>query len=195
MEITTKFDPNSFEDIQVLQEILNELYRIRKPKENVEFTDRQQREMELTNKVASAGVDWLSNSDRDKDPTAGKEVDESFHPNTIVDANGDTWDEAIHSSSKSLNADGTWKKRRGSKIPPAPPATAEIPEPPLDEPQHVDPEFTIDKVITRITDQIKAGKIVFGDVNQALKINGIENFFELAHHPDKWLTILEQLGA
>lgn len=32
---------------------------------------------------------------------------------TLVDANGLPWDERIHAGSKTMNKDGTWKKRRG----------------------------------------------------------------------------------
>ena len=48
----------------------------------------------------------------------------------LTDANGDEWNEELHSSSKAINKDGTWKARRNVKAtPPAPEPVAEAPEP------------------------------------------------------------------
>lgn len=54
----------------------------------------------------------------------------------LVDDRGTAWDPALHSSSKTKNANGTWKKRRGvaSQDPPAAPATNGPPPPPADGP-------------------------------------------------------------
>lgn len=46
-----------------------------------------------------------------------------------VDVNGEVWDDRIHSAGKSINKDGTWRRKRGiaADAPPPPPKEEEPP--------------------------------------------------------------------
>ena len=163
--MTIEFDP-LYDDISLIKIMLDRVNMINEAKEIADYNNRQLREMELTDKVATTArpADYVQ-SVFDETP--------NVEPDTPV---------------------ATRKKRRGSKVPPAPPA-AEIPKPPVDETPSIDPELTLVDVTKRLTNSMMNGAFSFGDLKEILQANGVENLTELAKYPEKWRSILELLGA
>lgn len=74
-------------------------------------------------------------------PTVDDDEGEQNNAAPAVDKNGLPWDERIHAGTKALNADGTWKKRRGVNDATIAAVTAELTKA---EPQIVDPTPAFD---------------------------------------------------
>ena len=194
MEITIKFDP-AVDDIEKIKAALsvlrvddqlavdyNKMAQAIQPEQHVEVpTATPSEETEL--------AEDLENEHEDA-------------PEGEWDVNGEMWNEELHSSSKAKNADGTWKKRRGSAkfSPPTPPSPAVItpPPPPVAATATTTPpppDLNIGTVIRRITDKIKGHDLTMVQVNEVLKLNGLSNISDLQARPDMWDSILIQLEA
>lgn len=76
------------------------------------LTDHGKREAPEVENTAQQ-VESLSQNDEEK-PMTDDELDD-FCPAPTTDSSGTPWDERIHSASKALNSDGTWRLRRKPK--------------------------------------------------------------------------------
>ena len=81
-----------------------------------------------------------------------------------LDSAGQPWNAELHASTKSKNADGTWKKRRGAAVPDAPPVPP-APAAPTAEP-------IMPKIFALITSQIVT-------INQAVEAAQAEGYADL----------------
>ena len=106
-----------------------------------------------------------------------------------LDSAGHTWNADLHASTKSKNADGTWKKRRGAaqaETPAAPPVPP-VPAAPTAEP-------IMPKIFALITSQIVT-------INQAVEAAQAEGFADLGANglggapAEKQLAVLRKLEA
>lgn len=109
-----------------------------------------------------------------------------------LDSAGHTWNAELHASTKSKNADGTWKKRRGSAQA-EPPAVPDAPAaaPPL-PPAAPTAEPIMPKIFALITSQIVT-------INQAVEAAQAEGFSDLGANGlggapvEKQLAVLRKL--
>lgn len=105
-----------------------------------------------------------------------------------LDVAGTPWDARIHTGTKSKNADGTWRKKRGvsnelynkviaeitSAAPPPPPAqTIDVPVP-----------TNLDKDYADIMELVAIKGIDFGDIYNACAQVGVGSLLELKTQPD-----------
>lgn len=75
---------------------------------NITFEDITNEELAQLTTVAKGGVvQTISTANDDEAPSTSDVTGQ-------VDADGQLWNEAIHSSSKNKNKDGRWKKRKGA---------------------------------------------------------------------------------
>ncbi len=129
------------------------------------------------------------------EPPLGKPAEE-------LDSAGHTWNAELHASTKSKNADGTWKKRRGSATGPAiadtvnvtaveEPCTVIPSAPPLPPAAHT-AEPVMSKIFALITSQIVT-------INQAVEAAQAEGFADLGANGlggapvEKQLAVLRKL--
>ena len=116
-----------------------------------------------------------------------------------LDKRGLPWDHRIHSSSKAVNADGTWRNKRGvaedqlatveaelrsvMAIPaaavPLPPGPSALPPPPPG-----DTAMTFVKLMPKVTAAVAAGTVTIDHVNAVLKQYGFPHLPALATKPD-----------
>lgn len=138
-------------------------------------------------------------------------------PAGASDADGLQWDERIHSSSKALNADGTWRRRRNLDpavlaaveqelrgtsapvVPPVPSAPAVPPPPPIPGVAVVPPVppvagVTYDGLMREVNQLIMTGKVQIIDVQTACSRHGLENLLELESRPDLLHAIANELA-
>ena len=122
------------------------------------------------------------------------EEEATFVPLLDVDTDGRPWDERIDSGSKSKNADGRWKRRKGVDEAlvkavlaehAAPPV--ETPAPPVETPA---PVTTYSELITFLAPVMQAGKVQPIDIEMACKncgafeMAGVDNLPKLANKPE-----------
>lgn len=88
-------------------------------------------------------------------------------PAEETDSAGQPWSAELHASTKSKNADGTWKKRRGAAVPDAPPVPPLPPAAPMATAEPLMP-----KIFALITSQIVT-------INQAVEAAQAEGFADL----------------
>lgn len=149
MQIT--FDPNNTKDVTDVMKLLGETAA---PVEVAVVTGANIREH-----LADTPVEVAVEITTDYQDAAGVELDK----------NGTPWIEAVHATTKSKNADGTWRSKRGAdksvvaavetearitigETPPAPemaPVVVETAEPPV----------TMEELIGRYVDKLEAGLI------------------------------------
>ena len=130
------------------------------------------------------------------------------------DANGLPWDERIHASSKALNADGTWRYKRGGDlaeratveaelrgaddIPPPPveePADDNPPPPPAEPEEAAAPVVTVGDVFKRITGLQKEGKLPQAELNMALEIVGMTSTGDIMKAADRAAEVLAAINT
>lgn len=125
-----------------------------------------------------------------------------------VDAKGFAWDGRIHSSSKALNKDGTWRYMRGADkaeidrveaelrgAPPVPPAAAADAPPPPPAPIPAEalpvppapPSVNGGSLFKRLNDLKKAGKLDEATVQTALDTVGLASMADLLKSKDSAL--------
>jgi len=202
MQITVSFDP-AVDNVESLREAL----LILETANNKEIVGTMESVATDYNKMAQAiqpehHVEVPTATPSEETESEDEPEDVAHMPSEEVDANGEMWNEELHSSSKAKNADGSWKKRRGAaKVsPPAPPSPAVItpPAPPVAATAATTPpppDLNIGTVIRRITDKIKGHDLTMVQVNEVLKLNGLSNISDLQARPDMWDSILIQLEA
>jgi hypothetical protein len=117
------------------------------------------------------------------------------------DKDGLPWDDRIHASSKALNADGTWRKKRGVSdaevtqveaqlrgviaipaVPPPPPLPVE-PAPAAPAPVVEDSEAFV-KLVGRASAAIQGGKLTQDQVTKCVESIGIPQLFLLGTRLD-----------
>lgn len=86
-----------------------------KRKEPEVDTTAQQVESLATVKPFEERLELLDKALSKKTPESLAEKLQSYNPEPSTDSTGTPWDERIHSASKALNADGTWRLRRKPK--------------------------------------------------------------------------------
>ena len=107
-----------------------------------------------------------------------------------TDVTGAVWDENIHASSRAVNADGTWRRRRGGPVEPV----ATDPEPELEpdlEPElELDPEPELDDTID-FRGLMDVVGVAFGaktitdmQFNELLAEHNLEKITDARSHPD-----------
>lgn len=134
------------------------------------------------------------------------------------DANGLPWDERIHASSKALNADGTWRYKRGGDLaeratveaelrgaaepvddippPPVEEPADDIPPPPPAEPEEAAaPVVTVGDVFKRITGLQKEGKLPQAELNMALEIVGMASTGDIMKAADRAAEVLAAINT
>lgn len=103
-----------------------------------------------------------------------------------LDSAGHPWNAELHASTKSKNADGTWKKRRGAAVPDAPPV------PPVPAAPAPTAEPIMPKIFALITSQIVT-------INQAVEAAQAEGYADLGTNGlggapiEKQLAVLRKL--
>lgn len=125
-----------------------------------------------------------------------------------LDADGLLWDKRIHSSSKELNKDGTWRKRRGvadelvaeverelrGVAPtPAPPPVPEAPKP-IEVPPTVG-DMTFTELLDGVTKAMVAGQLSQATIAEALKSVGLEALPHLLGNPALIPAFRKALGG
>lgn len=86
-----------------------------KRKEPEVDTTAQQVESLVTVKPFEERLELLDKALSKETPESLAEKLQSYNPEPTTDSTGTPWDERIHSASKALNADGTWRLRRKPK--------------------------------------------------------------------------------
>lgn len=127
-----------------------------------------------------------------------------------VDADGLTWDARIHSSSRELNKDGTWRKRRGVNTDLVTQVEAELrgevpaPKPPVDHSHEgetpvftatIPTDITFPELLDGVTKAMVAGQLNQARINEALKSIGIEAVSHLIARTDLIPAFREALGG
>lgn len=161
----------------------------------------------LPNPLASA--DAPGASDPEPEPASASAELPTF------DANGLPWDERIHASSKALNADGTWRYKRGGDLaeratveaelrgaaddippPPVEEPADDIPPPPPAEPEEAAaPVVTVGDVFKRITGLQKGGKLPQAELNMALEIVGMASTGDIMKAADRAAEVLAAINT
>lgn len=120
-----------------------------------------------------------------------------------VDADGFPWDARIHASSQALNADGTWRRKRGvedalvSEVTAelrgavTPPTILPVPPPPTVPPA---PAVTFASIMPRVTAALQNGSINVAQVASACQGAGIPALPALAGMPHLIPQVLAALG-
>jgi len=107
-------------------------------------------------------------------------------PGATVDANGDEWDERIHSRGKTFNQDGTWRiKRKPNDIDESEWQTYidqirqpnSVPEPQILKP--IDEEITFPQLMAVITEKITSGSASTEEIDSMIYKHDINNVAEL----------------
>lgn len=139
-----------------------------------------------------------------------------------IDADGLTWDARIHSSSRELNKDGTWRKRRGVNTDLVTQVEAElrsrlnielgidkptapaIPKPPVDHSHEgetpvftatIPTDMTFPELLDGVTKAMVAGQLTQARITEALKSIGIEALPHLLGNPALIPAFREALGG
>jgi hypothetical protein len=134
-------------------------------------------------------------------PTAAQATDNP----APVDKEGLPWDARIHSSSRAIIADGTWKLRRGvdptevasvksqlKSLMALPAPETQAPPPPVpaarshylaDQPGFQQ-QVTMTDLIGRMSASIVAGKLTPAQINEACAKHGVSEFILLSSRPD-----------
>lgn len=115
-----------------------------------------------------------------------------------VDKEGLPWDARIHSSSRAIIADGTWKLRRGvdvtevsmvkdqlrqlMDVPHAPPPPAKSHY--LADQPGFQQQVSMTELIGRMSSAIVAGKLTPAQINEACVKHGVSEFILLSSRPD-----------
>lgn len=137
---------------------------------------------------------------------------------TVTDKRGMAWDGRIHSSSKAMNQDGTWRNRRGVDsslltqveaalrgtpafvvppappvapafvIPPAPPALPAPPAPPAPP-----TGLTFQQFMHQITPHLVSGKLQQSQLAECVARNGLDNLPRLITRPELMQPMLDEL--
>lgn len=129
-------------------------------------------------------------------PTAAQVTDSPVP----VDREGLPWDARIHSSSRAIIADGTWKLRRGvdpaevahvksqlkslMAIPQVPAAIAPKSHYLIDQPTFQQQQVAMTDLIGRMSAAIVAGKLTPAQINEACAKHGVSEFVLLSSRPD-----------
>ena len=101
---------------QMMQELRFEGEELHgKRKEPEVDTTAQQVESLATVKPFEERLELLDKALSKETPESLAEKLQSYNPEPTTDSTGTPWDERIHSTSKALNADGTWRLRRKPK--------------------------------------------------------------------------------
>jgi hypothetical protein len=133
------------------------------------------------------------------------------------DADGIKWDKRIHSSSKELNKDGTWRKRRGVDDALVAQVEAELRRAPLPEAELNQPKFvelpstlqpvthvdvtptvgtmTFTELLDGVTKAMVAGQLSQATIAEALKSVGLEALPHLLGNPTSIPAFREALGG
>lgn len=126
------------------------------------------------------------------------------------DADGIKWDARIHSSSRELNKDGTWRKRRGvntdlvtqveAELRGAPAVTGQIPYAPAPAPQPQPPapaptEMTFSELLDGVTKAMVAGELSQARINEALQSVGVQALPHLLGNTSLIPAFREALGG
>lgn len=139
-------------------------------------------------------------SDKEAEPS---EYDVEFAPEGVtVDANGLPWDARIHSSGKTLLADGTWRLKRNVPDDERAEIEAElkqlmaIPVPPVNDAVAPPPPAGTAKitVMPQLIKAITGAGLGAMMVTEAVKSVGLENISQLGARPDLVPAVAEALG-
>lgn len=138
---------------------------------------------------------------------------------STLDKAGLPWDARIHTSSRTTNADGTWRRKRGVDaatvtaietelravmaapapvptttvaVPPPPPVAAPVPVPPT-PPATPSPTTYID-LITRASELIMASELTQAQLDAALLAVGVPSLSLLANRLDLAASVMETIN-
>jgi hypothetical protein len=114
---------------------------------------------------------------------------------TTTDVEGKTWDAAIHSSSKALNADGTWRKKRGVQ---ADPVSAPVPvaAPMPHEVVAAAPvELNYGSIMTVCGEKMKQGRLDAATLGIIQLEHDLENLSQLVSRPDLIQAVYNRISA
>lgn len=119
------------------------------------------------------------------------------------DAEGCLWDAETHSSSKAMNKDGTWKKKKvfAKEVPPPPapvevvqPVEANVPPPPAPVEVSAAADMTYAEFVKGISTTLAQGKSM-SDFKEILTAHGYATISELRDKPELYQPMLFELQA
>lgn len=135
----------------------------------------------------------------------------------VKDANGMVWDERIHSSSREMNKDGTWRKRRGVSDELVKQVEAELRNAPLgfitsvsndtvtvaiptelgmqEIPAPTSGSMTFSELLDAVTKAMVAGQVTQAKINEALQSIGVAALPHLIVRADLIPAFREALGG
>ena len=103
----------------------------------------------------------------------------------VRDANGLPWDHRIHAATKTMNADGTWRQKRGLDEAVAASVKAELASVvAVSAPASAEPTVSYATLMEELTKPLLAGKLALTDVAAACLEHGVANLPALIHRPD-----------
>lgn len=117
-----------------------------------------------------------------------------------TDKTGLPWDARIHAGTKSLNADGSWKKKRGSlpefvdSVERELRGVQALPSPGAPPPPGT-PALDFEAITFRMVNMSAAGKFTNADVSKVLAEYGIESWGLLKARPDILAAVCAKLGV
>lgn len=111
--------------------------------------------------------------------------------NIQTDKNGVAYDPELHSSSMRINADGSWKAKRGAKKPPTPPVDSTTTEEPVANPGPPKPPEDVPSDFPALMTILNGDNVPLETQNEYAYECGVNaGIYSVATQPEKWAEVL-----